>query len=358
MGTARLGTTRQDIERAAELLRQGELVAFPTETVYGLGAHAMDAAAVDKIFQAKGRPADNPLIVHIAHRVQLADLADNLPPVAEKLIESFWPGPLTLVLPRQPGVPDRVTAGLSTVAVRMPNHPVALSLLQTAGVPVAAPSANRSGRPSPTAAVHVLEDLDGKITAVVDGGTTGVGVESTVLDVTVDPPMILRPGGVTKEMLRQVIGPLQEDLSLKRNSGEEMDPALAPAANGRIATAPRSPGMKYTHYAPRGEMWIVEGPVDKQVELIQTLVDKSTAEGTRTGVLTTDEHQAAYRADAVLSCGKREALETVAAGLYGVLRRFDELGVERIYAESFPEAGIGAAIMNRLRKAAGYRVIR
>ncbi|GAX89591.1 L-threonylcarbamoyladenylate synthase [Effusibacillus lacus] len=346
MNTLRLGTSDQAIEQAAALLRQGELVAFPTETVYGLGAHALDPLAVDKIFAAKGRPSDNPLIVHIAHRDQLAGLAESLPPVAEQLMEVFWPGPLTLILPRRAGVPDRVTAGLSTVAVRMPDHPVALALLEQTGVPIAAPSANRSGRPSPTSAEHVLEDLEGRVAAVVDGGDTGVGVESTVLDVTVDPPMILRPGGITKEMLEQVTGKVQVDPSLSEN--RHPDPG----------SAPRSPGMKYTHYAPQGEMWIVVGDVDKQSATIQSLVDKSRREGIKTGVLTTEERKGAYRADAVLSCGERGSLETVAAGLYGVLREFDQLGIERIYSESFPEAGIGMAVMNRLRKAAGYRVIR
>ncbi|MFC4767546.1 L-threonylcarbamoyladenylate synthase [Effusibacillus consociatus] len=344
MDTVRLDKSEQDLERAAELLRSGELVAFPTETVYGLGAYAMDPQAVDKIFEAKGRPSDNPLIVHIAYREQLKDLAAEIPPAGCVLMDMFWPGPLTLIFPRTEFVPDRVTAGLSTVAVRMPNHPVALALLEKSGLPVAAPSANRSGRPSPTAASHVLEDLEGRIAAVVDGGTTGVGVESTVLDITVHPPMILRPGGVTKEMLEEVLGEVQLDPSLERNHAE--------------VRAPRSPGMKYTHYAPKAEMWIVEGSVDKQVQMIQSLVDKSRAEGIRTGVLTTTEHQGVYNSDVVLFCGERKALETVSAGLYGALREFDQQGVERIYSESFPEEGIGAAIMNRLRKAAGYRVVR
>jgi L-threonylcarbamoyladenylate synthase len=278
-------------------------------------------------------------------------------------MDAFWPGPLTLILPRQPEVPDNVTAGLDTVGVRMPDHPVALALLRISGLPVAAPSANRSGRPSPTTAGHVLEDLEGRIAAIIDGGLTGVGVESTVLDVTVDPPMILRPGGVTKEMLEQVIGKVN------------IDPTLT--EQRRMELAPRSPGMKYTHYAPQGEMWIVEGDwdlptnleprvqagkgmdkqADKQADLLQGLVDRAQAEGYKTGVLTTDERLNRYQADVVLSCGLRHQLESIAAGLYHALREFDRLGIERIYAESFPEDGIGFAIMNRLRKAAGYRVI-
>lgn len=359
MLTERLGSTERDIERAAHLLRRGETVAFPTETVYGLGANAMDARAVDKIFAAKGRPSDNPLIVHIAHAKQLDGLVARIPETAQKLMDKFWPGPLTLILPRGEGVPDRVTAGLSTVAVRMPNHPVARALLEKTGLPVAAPSANRSGRPSPTAVSHVLEDLDGYIAAVVDGGVTGVGVESTVVDVTVHPPMILRPGGVTKEMLEQAIGEVRLDPSLEREAGGVggSDAPGGLGVAGRNGETPRSPGMKYTHYAPRAEMWIVEGTVDKQVETIQTLVDKSRAEGIKTGVLTTDEHQSLYRADVVISCGKRLEPETIAAGLYGALREFDRLGVGRIYAESFPPQGIGFAVMNRLRKAAGCRII-
>lgn len=360
MHTERLGNNEQDLQRAAELLRRGEAVAFPTETVYGLGANALDAAAVDKIFKAKGRPSDNPLIVHIAHREQLNQLVAEIPPIGNQLMDRFWPGPLTIVMSRRAGVPDGVTAGLSTVGLRMPDHPVAIALLEKAGVPVAAPSANRSGRPSPTTASHVLEDLAGKIAAVVDGGATGVGVESTVVDVTVDPPMILRPGGVTREMLQKAIGKVQVDPSLERQGGgSDLDPLLADhdRAHGIQDFVPRSPGMKYTHYAPKAEMWIVQGDVDEQMGVIQSLVDKSRAEGIKTGVLTTDENRNAYRADAILSCGTRGNLETVAAGLFAALREFDQTEVACIYAESFPEQGIGAAIMNRLRKAAGDRII-
>lgn len=358
MKTERFGSSEHDLQKAAALLAKGELVAFPTETVYGLGAHALDERAVDKIFQAKGRPSDNPLIIHIGDIRQLAQVAASVPPVAQICIEAFWPGPLTLILPRQAEVPDNVTAGLDTVGVRMPDHPVALDLLRISGLPVAAPSANRSGRPSPTTAGHVLDDLEGRIAAVIDGGTTGVGVESTVLDVTADPPMILRPGGVTKEMLERVIGSV------------DIDPTLT--EQPKVELVPRSPGMKYTHYAPQGEMWIVEGDwdlpttlesgvqagkMDKQADKLQGLVDRSRAEGYKTGVLTTDERANRYQADAVLSCGSRRQLESIAAGLYHALREFDRLGIERIYAESFPGDGIGFAIMNRLRKAAGYRVI-
>lgn len=361
MKTERFSSSEQDIQQASELLAKGELVAFPTETVYGLGAHALDEKAVDKIFLAKGRPSDNPLIVHIGEMEQLSKVVATIPPLAQTCIAAFWPGPLTLIMPRQPEVPDNVTAGLSAVGVRMPNHPTALALLRQSGLPVAAPSANRSGRPSPTTAEHVLEDLDGLIAGIVDGGLTGVGVESTVLDVTVDPPMILRPGGVTKEMLEQVIGEVAIDPTLVTDGDWELKPELQETdqtvqtdTNREPQLVPRSPGMKYTHYAPKGEMWIVEGDWEK----LQSLVDQSRAEGYKTAVLTTDERVDRYQADVVLSCGSRHQLESVASGLYGALRQFDRLGIERIYAESFPEDGIGFAIMDRLRKAAGYRIIR
>lgn len=345
MQTRRLRDTDEDIRLAGELLRQGEVVAFPTETVYGLGADALNGDAVEKIFWAKGRPSDNPLIVHIAERDALTRLVREIPPSAYPLMDAFWPGPLTLIMPRQDGLPEQVTAGLTTVGVRMPGHPLALALLRAARTPVAAPSANRSGRPSPTTAQHVLEDLDGRIAAVIDGGPTGVGVESTVLDLTADVPQILRPGGITREQLEQVIGPV------------ELDPALLQTSAGQAIEKPKAPGMKYTHYAPRGEMWIVEGEPAVVMARIQALVDEARSQGLRTGVLTTYEHVQQYQADAVIPCGWRSDLASVAAGLYNALRRFDQLGIERIYAESFPSAGIGLAVMNRLRKAAGFRIL-
>ncbi|MFX3624421.1 MAG: L-threonylcarbamoyladenylate synthase [Ectobacillus sp.] len=321
---------------AAQLLRQGEVVAFPTETVYGLGADATNDGAVAKIFEAKGRPSDNPLIVHIASRAQLEQLAASIPPAAEVLMKHFWPGPLTLIFPKKDGVSGRVTAGLDTVAVRMPDHPVALALIAKAGVPVAAPSANRSGRPSPTLAVHVYEDLNGRIAGIVDGGATGVGVESTVLDCTSSPPAILRPGGVTKEQLEEAIGMVH------------MDPGLQSETE-----KPKSPGMKYTHYAPKAPLIIVEGTK----EFLQRLVKQRQEEGLQVGVLTTEDNASFYEADAVIPCGRRSDLSTVAAKLYEVLRAFDAAGVEVIYSEAFPKEGIGIAIMNRLTKAAGHQVI-
>lgn len=324
------------LQEAAKLLRENEAVAFPTETVYGLGANAMDDEAIAKIFEAKGRPSDNPLIVHIGTKSQLDGIVKEIPPVAEKLMAHFWPGPLTIILPRKEGISEKVTAGLNTVGVRMPDHPIALALIEEANVPVAAPSANRSGRPSPTLASHVYEDLNGKIAGIVDGGATGVGVESTVIDCTSTVPTILRPGGITKEQLEAVIGTVSLDPALKDEKEK-----------------PKSPGMKYTHYAPKAPLSIVEG----SSEFIQHLVDEKKKEGFKVGVLTTEEYQYVYSADVILSCGVRSDLASVATKLYDVLRTFDASEVDVIFSESFPNEGIGNAIMNRLTKAAGHHII-
>ncbi|MBO9130084.1 L-threonylcarbamoyladenylate synthase [Bacillus sp. 165] len=324
------------LQEAASLLQSGEVVAFPTETVYGLGADATSDEAVEKIFLAKGRPSDNPLIVHIATTEQLNTIVDEIPAKAEMLIQRFWPGPLTLVLPKKEGISHRVTAGLSTVAVRMPDHPIALALIKQANVPVAAPSANRSGRPSPTLAAHVYEDLNKKVAGIVDGGATGVGVESTVLDCTSAVPVILRPGGVTKEQLEAVIGEVDVDAALKDET-----------------QTPKSPGMKYTHYAPNAPLTIVEGTR----EFLQQLVNQKKEQGLKTGILTTEENASFYVGDVIVACGRREALTTVAAKLYDALRAFDTAQVDVIFSESFPQEGIGIAIMNRLQKASGHCVI-
>ncbi len=325
------------IQEAAQLLRDGEVIGFPTETVYGLGADAMSNQAVEKIFLAKGRPSDNPLIVHIAMKEQLQTIVTEVPLMAEKLMDAFWPGPLTIILPKKDGLSEKVTAGLDTVGVRMPSHPVALALLKAADVPVAAPSANRSGRPSPTTARHVYDDLKGKIAGVIDGGTTGVGVESTVVDCTGDIPIILRPGGVTREQLEEVVGIVVMDESLK---------------NEKIT--PKSPGMKYTHYAPDAPLVIVEG----SKEFLQEIVNKEKQAGKKIGVLTTAENQSYYQADVVLACGERRDLSSVAQHLYDVLRRFNDYDIDAIYSESFTEKGIGQAIMNRLTKASGHRFLK
>ncbi|MEH7455871.1 L-threonylcarbamoyladenylate synthase [Bacillus sp. JJ1127] len=324
------------LQEAARLLRENEAVAFPTETVYGLGANAMNDEAIAKIFEAKGRPGDNPLIVHIGAKSQLSGIVREITPVAEVLMEHFWPGPLTIILPKKDGISEKVTAGLDTVGVRMPDHEVALALIEAANVPVAAPSANRSGRPSPTLASHVYEDLNGKIAGIVDGGATGVGVESTVIDCTSEVPTILRPGGITKEQLEEVIGTVSLDPALKDETEK-----------------PKAPGMKYTHYAPKAPLSIVEGSRD----FIQQLVDKKKEQGYTVGILTTEEYQHVYKADVVLSCGVRSDLASVATKLYDVLRTFDASKVDVIFSESFPNEGIGNAIMNRLTKAAGHHII-
>ncbi|KMK95875.1 tRNA threonylcarbamoyladenosine biosynthesis protein [Rossellomorea marisflavi] len=323
---------------AATHLRRNETVAFPTETVYGLGANATSDEAVEKIFLAKGRPSDNPLIVHIANKQQLTELVEEIPDKAHLLMDAYWPGPLTLIFKNKPGVfSQRVTAGLDSVGIRMPDHPVALSLIEESGLPIAAPSANRSGRPSPTTALHVIEDLDGKIAGVVDGGETGVGVESTVVDCTSDIPVVLRPGGVTREQLEEVVGRVDVDPSLKEGKG-----------------APKSPGMKYTHYAPDAPVYLVEGTRED----IQKLVDDRKREGLKVGVLTTEECASLYEAEVILTAGSRSDLLSVAHHLYDTLRAFNKYELDIIYSEVFPEEGVGLAVMNRLQKAAGHRILR
>lgn len=325
------------IKAAAELLKENEVVAFPTETVYGLGANAKSEEAMKKIFTAKGRPSDNPLIIHISCIDQMADLVDDVPEMAKKLMDAFWPGPLTLVLKKKAGLSDVATAGLDTVAVRMPNHPIALALISAANLPIAAPSANLSGKPSPTQAKHVAKDLTGRISGIVDGGETGVGVESTVVDCTESIAVILRPGGVTKEELQQVLGVVKEDPALRNQED-----------------VPKSPGMKYTHYAPEAAFTLLDG----SPAFIQDIIDQKRKAGYRVGMLTTEENRNMYQSDVVISCGNRQELSTVATGLYEALREFDESDVDLIFGEVFPHEGIGEAIMNRLMKAAGHNVVK
>ncbi|WP_312096491.1 L-threonylcarbamoyladenylate synthase [Niallia sp.] len=326
------------IQQAADLLKKNEVVAFPTETVYGLGGNAKEDSAITKIFAAKGRPSDNPLIIHIAKRAQLEELVEKVPATAEKLMDTFWPGPLTIIFEKKQGVLSEVaTAGLSTVGIRMPNHPVALRIIEEAGLPIAAPSANRSGKPSPTKAIHVKEDLDSYIAGIVDGGSTGVGVESTVVDCTDDVVVILRPGGVTKEQLESVVGEVK------------MDQALT---NKEIK--PKSPGMKYTHYAPNAPLFLVDGSKEK----LQLLIEEEKQKGHKVGVLTTAENKEYYQADFIYACGKRDDLSTVATELYDGLRSFDHKQVDIIFGEMFPTEGVGQAIMNRLMKAASHQVIK
>ena len=331
-------TEKTAIEQAGRVLRQGGLVAFPTETVYGLGANGLDAAAVGRIFQAKGRPADNPLILHIAEREDLAPLVREVPAWLEPLLDRIWPGPLTVVLPRAACVPDIVTAGLDSVAVRLPSSPVARELIRSAGVPVAAPSANLSGRPSPTTATAVMTDMAGRIEMVLDGGACEIGLESTVLDCTAAIPTILRPGGVTQEMLAVCLGQVQA-------SGE-----------GRMEAAevPRAPGMKYRHYAPAAPLRLFScDAIDGETGLLQQL-RAAQRSGQKVGAVVSPE-VAALLPDGVEIAihGSRQDSAAAAAGLYQALRWFDTHPVDVIFAEGVPEKGIGRALMNRLHKAAG-----
>ncbi|MDO5301450.1 MAG: L-threonylcarbamoyladenylate synthase [Tissierellia bacterium] len=329
------------IAEAAEALKSGKLVIFPTETVYGLGADALNETAVDGIFTAKGRPRDNPLIVHIAHEDQVLDLVSVIPPKGKDCMDIFWPGPLTLIFNRSELVPNYVTAGLDSVAIRMPDHPVARSILQEANIPVVAPSANTSGRPSPTTADHVVEDMMGKVDLIIDGGHTGVGIESTVLDVTVDPPMILRPGGITREDLEAIIGPV------------DMDETILPSDSSII---PKSPGQKYKHYAPRGEAYVFAGNIIGIAGEINRRVRESGSK--KTAVLATTETLELYRGmDLLVNMGSRDNLKEVAHNIFDALRCCDDEGMEVIFIEGFELEGMGVSIMNRLLKAAGGKVI-
>lgn len=337
------GSAADPIGEAAETLRSGGLVAFPTETVYGLGADARSSEAVAGIFKAKGRPSDNPLIVHIASPRQLDELLLPYPKLAEELMEKFWPGPLTLVLPVRPhALSPLVTASLSTVGVRMPDHPVALELLAQADCPVAAPSANRSGRPSPTLASHVLEDLNGLIDGIIDGGATGVGLESTVIELEGERTVrILRPGGVTEEAIRQAF-PHVHVISDHAETAEQ----------------PRSPGMKYTHYAPKGELTVVQAEPGCVSVYVNKLAEEAKLRGERTGVLAFSERVRDYKADLILDLGSESRLDEAAHRLYALLRSFDDAGIDRIWSEACPKEGLGGALMNRILKAAGGRVVR
>lgn len=337
---------RKIIEEAAALVRAGELVAFPTETVYGLGADALQPEGAKKIYAAKGRPSDNPLIVHIADVSSLRTITKHLPPQAGLLAQTFWPGPLTMIFEKSASVPYETTGGLDTVAVRMPAHPAALSLIRASGGYIAAPSANTSGRPSPTLARHVEEDLGGKIPMILDGGPVGIGIESTILDLTPlsngEQPMILRPGYITAAMLANVIGPVQDDPALT-----SVDPDAKPKA----------PGMKYRHYAPKAQLIIVSGNVSRVTETINALSSENHKKNRSTGVICTDETAPLYHADYVQSIGSRQDEDSIARHLYAILREFDELGADQIYSENFSTPRIGAAIMNRLLKAAGHQVL-
>lgn len=370
------GTNKEAIAEASKILQNGGLVAFPTETVYGLGADALNADAAAKIYAAKGRPSDNPLIVHIADTDAVEKLADletmnrthpDMVKKAHMLMEAFWPGPLTIIFPKLAIVPDGTTGGLPTVAIRMPSHPIAQELIRTSGVSIAAPSANTSGRPSPTTAQHVWEDMDGRIEMILDGGAVGIGIESTIVDMTGTIPTILRPGFITKAMLSEIVGDVTIDPAII-----EPDPNLRPKA----------PGMKYTHYAPHGTLSIVEAAADESAnraslhsgvkvsynateaetlrvaEKIKALVNEKEAQGYKVAILTTKEHASLYKdCQHVMIVGEGNKGQTISARLYAALRECDSEQMEYMYSEAFDQNELGGAIMNRLLKAAGHRVI-
>lgn len=336
----------EQLKEPAKILREGGLVAFPTETVYGLGANALNEEAAKKIYEAKGRPSDNPLIAHIADFDDLLPLVMEVPEAGKKLMEAFWPGPLTLIFPKSSLVPYGTTGGLDTVAVRMPADPAASALIRLAGVPIAAPSANTSGRPSPTTADHVWQDMNGKIQMIVDGGAVGIGVESTIIDVSGDEPMILRPGAVTQEMVSAVLG---KEICL--------DPAII-SGPLKADVKPKAPGMKYKHYAPKADLTLVEGNTEAVVSAINKMTEEKLEAGYRVGVICTDETSDLYPGGMIRSIGSRLKEESVAHNLYAVLREFDDLDADYIFSESFSRSHLGQAIMNRLTKAAGYHIIK
>ena len=333
-----------DIARAGKILRGGGLVAFPTETVYGLGADGLDAEACAKIYEAKGRPSDNPLILHVADRAMVDEITREIPDIAEKLLAAFCPGPITLILARKDIVPDRITGGLSTVGVRMPENEVARAMIRAAGVPIAAPSANISGRPSPTTAASVLRDMDGRIPLILDGGPCRFGVESTIVDCTGPVAVILRPGAVTREMLEEVLG------------GVKLDPAIVGAK-----TVPKAPGMKYKHYAPNAPMTLLEGGPEKMVPAFRRQVRQLQAEGHRVGVLASHEVCTALQdsvpAPLLADYGAQGDLLTIASRIYELLIAFNDTEADVLLGEGMSDAGLGLAIMNRLHKASGFHSI-
>lgn len=331
---------REIIDQAGEIIRKGGLVAFPTETVYGLGADALQSQAAAKIYEAKGRPSDNPLIVHIAKLDALDRIATGISEKVYQLAEKFWPGPLTMILPKTEQVPEATTGGLDTVAIRMPDHPIALALIEASGGYVAAPSANTSGRPSPTKAAHVEEDLQGAIDMIIDGGAVGIGLESTIIDLSGEVPTILRPGAITQEMLSEIIGTVVMDRGLVEE-------------NSKIK--PKAPGMKYRHYAPKAQLHVVEGEQRRVVETINQLAREHEAD--KVGIICTEETAQEYPYGIVKTIGTRKEEESIARNLYNVLREFDQSNVEMIFSEAFETPVMGQAIMNRLLKAAGHHKI-
>ncbi|PAB58310.1 L-threonylcarbamoyladenylate synthase [Anaeromicrobium sediminis] len=333
-----------ELREGASILNKGGTVAFPTETVYGIGANALKEEAVKKIFQAKGRPSDNPLIVHIAHQDQLKELAKDINENAKLLIEKFWPGPLTIILNKTEKVPNCTTGGLNTVAIRMPSHRMARQLIGMSKVPVAAPSANISGKPSPTKGKHVVKDLENRVDGIICGGDVQIGLESTVIDATGEVPTILRPGGVTKEEIEEAL-----------NMEIKVDPAIEGYFKKDLT--PKSPGMKYTHYSPEAQVVMVIGHLEDTTKKIRELKKEAVSQGKKVGIMCTDETKDKYDG-LVYSMGSRKKISTIALNMFHVLRLFDETDVDMIFAEGIESTHLGSAIMNRMTKAAGYNIIK
>jgi L-threonylcarbamoyladenylate synthase len=331
------------VKEAGKIIGEGGLVAFPTETVYGLGANALNEEAVKKIFVAKGRPQDNPLIVHIADFQSIKPLVTDIPEIAKKLAKRFWPGPMTIILKKSELIPDATSAGLDSVGIRIPSNIISRELIKAAGVPIAAPSANISGRPSPTDVERCIEDLSGRVDYILGGGKCDVGVESTVVDCTEYPPCVLRPGGITLEMLHKI----DENIYI--------DSAILKKPEGDFK--PKAPGMKYRHYAPKAQVKIVQGDLKKTIEKINEMVQNYIGEKKAVGIMATDETQASYKSGVVVSLGSRANMETVAHNLFETLRSLDDKNVDIILSEGFEEEGVGVAVMNRLKKSAGFDII-
>jgi L-threonylcarbamoyladenylate synthase len=355
-GRAREPESREILRRAGEIIKSGGLVAFPTETVYGLGGNALDATASRRIYAAKGRPSDNPLIVHIAETADLERTAVEIPESAYALAARFWPGPLTMILKKHPDIPTETTGGLDTVAVRFPSHPVAQELIAAGGGFIAAPSANRSGRPSPTTAAHCIEDLTGQVNMIIDGGEVGIGVESSIVDLTEERPVILRPGYITPSMLREVLGEVETDPGL--DAAADLPPE-AGSGNVPAGPGPKAPGMRYRHYAPQGSMLLVTGDEAAMVERIRQETAQALAQGKRTAVIASRETADAYPGGVrVFVAGSRHDPAEVAHHLFGILRACDEEGMEMICAEGFEEGELSRAVMTRLEKACGHNIVR